>query len=106
MSCAINPISMAHQWRKPFCAVIDWCPKEKAMAHLLAPLAFSNGAPMAQWRTKQSRAASQHRLSVASKNDHRRRSQKSDLFSAGRLAALTAMTCRHRRAFVITRESA
>jgi len=50
MSCAINLLSMAHQWRKPVCAVVIGALKEKPMAYWLRHWLFPDGAPMAQQR--------------------------------------------------------
>ena len=48
MSCAIEPFSMAHQWRKALCAIIEKTPKAKAMAQIVRHWPFSDGAPMAK----------------------------------------------------------
>jgi hypothetical protein len=48
VSCAINPISMAHQWRKPNLRRYWRRLSKKPMAMLPRHWLFSNGAPMAQ----------------------------------------------------------
>jgi hypothetical protein len=40
---------MAHQWRNGFCAITIGALR-KTNGAKSAPLGFSNGAPMAQWR--------------------------------------------------------
>jgi len=49
--CAINPISMAHQWRKPFCSTIKVRLREKGNGAGRSITPFPNGALMAQWHT-------------------------------------------------------
>jgi hypothetical protein len=49
MICAINHSLMAHQWRKPLCAVVIGA-LVKNNALFRCAIVFFNGAPMAQWR--------------------------------------------------------
>jgi hypothetical protein len=49
MICAITLFLMAHQRRRPVCAVVIGA-LVKNNGVLAAPLVFFNGAPMAQWR--------------------------------------------------------
>jgi hypothetical protein len=48
MSCAIEPFSMAHQWRKAFCAIIEKRLRQKRWRRSCAIAPFSDGASMAQ----------------------------------------------------------
>jgi hypothetical protein len=48
MSCAIEPFSRAHQWRKAFCAIIEKRLRQKRWRRPRAIAPFSDGAPMAQ----------------------------------------------------------
>jgi hypothetical protein len=52
MICAINPFSMAHQRRKRFAPLLLVLLVKNQWRIGVRHCGFSNGAPMAQWRTK------------------------------------------------------
>ncbi|WGD51568.1 hypothetical protein QA641_40085 [Bradyrhizobium sp. CB1650] len=48
MSCAIDPISMEHQWRNSICSTIEFSPSQKANGAKRSIGVIFNGAVMAQ----------------------------------------------------------
>jgi hypothetical protein len=53
MSCAIDPISLAHQWRKSLCDDDDGALRKNHCRLWFLQWVFPIGAPTAQWRKKQ-----------------------------------------------------